>query len=244
MNNQEYKKPTINMGRFRWIYLIIVLVFLYYASQLFNYQIIQGDSYSAQAEDNRTTVISIPTQRGMIFDRNGIVLARNTAQYNVTVTPAELPDSEGEIREIFDELSQLVDIPVNQGEVNDQTASAFTPCFTNLGIFQIVEIAESLWPFQATRLKCNLSKETAMIIEEKKMDWSGIDIEVESVREYPTGEQTAEIIGFLGPTITPTSVLSLVGIRSVIWVSKTQCRVCWQGRTVGAWWSKLLVVRL
>jgi penicillin-binding protein 2 len=199
MNNQEYKKPTINMGRFRWIYLIIVLVFLYYASQLFNYQIIQGDSYSAQAEDNRTTVISIPTQRGMIFDRNGIVLARNTAQYNVTVTPAELPDSEGEIREIFDELSQLVDIPVNQGEVNDQTASAFTPCFTNLGIFQIVEIAESLWPFQATRLKCNLSKETAMIIEEKKMDWSGIDIEVESVREYPTGEQTAEIIGFLGP---------------------------------------------
>ncbi|MEL7626011.1 MAG: penicillin-binding protein 2 [Anaerolineaceae bacterium] len=199
MNNQEYKKPTINMGRFRWIYLIIVVVFLYYASQLFNYQIIQGETYVAQAEDNRTQEISIPTQRGMIYDRNGIVLARNMAQYNVTVTPAELPDSEGETREIFDELSKLVDIPVNQGEVNDQTAGAFTPCNTNLGIFQIVEIAESLWPFQATRLKCDLSKETAMIIEEKKMDWPGIDIEVESVREYPTGVQTAEIIGFLGP---------------------------------------------
>ena len=199
MNNQEYKKPTINMGRFRWIFLIITVVFLYYASQLFKYQVIEGATYVAQAEDNRTTVISIPTQRGMIYDRNGIVLARNTAQYNVTVTPAELPDSEGEVREIFDQLSQLVGIPVNQGEVNDQTASAFSPCYTNLGIFQIVEIAESLWPFQPTRLKCNLSKETAMIIEEKKMDWTGIDIEVESVREYPTGEQTAEIIGFLGP---------------------------------------------
>lgn len=187
------------MGRFRWIYLIIVVVFLYYASQLFNYQIIQGETYVAQAEDNRTQEISIPTQRGMIYDRNGIVLARNMAQYNVTVTPAELPDSEGETREIFDELSKLVDIPVNQGEVNDQTAGAFTPCNTNLGIFQIVEIAESLWPFQATRLKCDLNKETAMIIEEKKMDWPGIDIEVESVREYPTGVQTAEIIGFLGP---------------------------------------------
>ena len=199
MNNQEYKKHTINMGRFRWIYLIIAAVFVYYAAQLFNYQIIEGATYAAQAEDNRTTVISIPTQRGMIYDRNGVVLARNTAQYNVTVTPAELPDSDGEVREIFDELSQLVDIPVNQGEVNDLTASAFSPCYTNLGIFQIVEIAESLWPFQATRLKCNLSKETAMIIEEKKMDWPGIEIEVESVREYPTGEQTAEIIGFLGP---------------------------------------------
>lgn len=199
MNEQEYKKPTINMGRFRWIYLIIVLVFIYYASQLFNYQIIEGDTYLAQAEDNRTNVISIPTQRGMIYDRNGIILARNTAQYNVTVTPAELPDSAGEVREIFDQLSRLVDIPVNQGEVNDQTASAFTPCYTDLGIFQIVEIAESLWPFQPTRLKCNLTKETAMIIEEKKMDWPGIDVEVESIREYPTGEQTAEIIGFLGP---------------------------------------------
>ncbi len=199
MNNQEYKKPTINMGRFRWIYLIIAVVFFYYASQLFNYQIIEGETYVAQAEDNRTTEISIPTQRGMIYDRNGIVLARNTAQYNVTVTPAELPDSDGEIREIFDQLSKLVDIPVNRGEVNDQTASAFSPCYTDLGIFQIVEIAESLWPFQATRLKCNLSKETAMVIEEKKMDWTGIDIEVESIREYPTGGQTSEIIGFLGP---------------------------------------------
>jgi len=199
MNEQEYKKPTINMGRFRWIYLIIVLVFIYYASQLFNYQIIEGDTYLAQAEDNRTNVISIPTQRGMIYDRNGVILARNTAQYNVTVTPAELPDSAGEVREIFDQLSKLVDIPVNQGEVNDQTASAFTPCYTDLGIFQIVEIAESLWPFQPTRLKCNLTKETAMIVEEKKMDWPGIDVEVESIREYPTGEQTAEIIGFLGP---------------------------------------------
>ena len=199
MNNQEYKKPTINMDRFRWIYLIIALVFFYYASQLFNYQILEGQTYAAQAEDNRTTEISIPTQRGMIYDRNGVVLARNTAQYNVTVTPADLPDSNGEIRKIFDELSQLVGIPVNQGEVNDQTASAFSPCYTNLGIYQIVEIADSLWPFQATRLKCNLNKETAMVIEEKKMDWPGIDIEVESVREYPTGEQTAEIIGFLGP---------------------------------------------
>ena len=199
MNNNEYKKPTINLGRFRWIYLIIVVVFVYYGAQLFNYQIIDGETYVARAEDNRTSTISIPTQRGMIYDRNGIVLASNTAQYNVTVTPAELPESAGDIRKIFDELSVLIDVPVNQGEVNDETAGAFTPCYTNLGIFQIVEIAESLWPFQATRLKCDLDKTTAMIVEEKKMDWPGINIEVESIREYPTGDQTAEIIGFLGP---------------------------------------------
>ncbi len=198
-NNQEYKKPTIALNRFRWIYLAISLVFLYYGTQLFQYQVIDHDIYQAQADGNRTNTISIPTQRGMIFDRNGIVLARNTAQYNVTVTPAELPDSSGETREIFDQLSKIIDIPVNQGELNDETSRSFTPCATNFGIAQIVEIADSLWPYQATRIKCNLDKETAMIIEEKKMDWPGIAIEVESIREYPTGEQTAEIIGFLGP---------------------------------------------
>jgi Cell division protein FtsI/penicillin-binding protein 2 len=199
MNNGNYEKPTIDLKRFRWIYLIIAVVFIYYIAVLFNYQILNGEEYIAQAEDNRTRVISIPTERGMIFDRNGIVLARNVAQYNVTVTPANLPDSEGKIREIFDQLSVLIDIPVSQGEVNDQTAGAFTPCYTTLGIEQVVEIADSLWPFQATRLKCNIDKETAMIIREKSVNWPGIDVEIEQIREYPTGDQTAEIIGFLGP---------------------------------------------
>jgi len=86
MNAKEYKKATINLSRFRWVYLIIILVFLYYAAQLFKYQIIEGETYVARAEDNRTTTVSIPTQRGIIYDRNGIVLARNRAQYNMTVT--------------------------------------------------------------------------------------------------------------------------------------------------------------
>ena len=61
------------MQRFRWIYLAISLVFLVYAVQLFQYQVIDYDIYNAQAEDNRTNTISIPTHRGMIYDRNGIV---------------------------------------------------------------------------------------------------------------------------------------------------------------------------
>ncbi len=64
---------------------------------------------------------------------------------------------------------------------------------------------------------------TAMIIEEKAMDWPGIRIETESVREYPTGDQTAEIIGFLGPIpevlldYYTEKALSPAAIRSGIW---------------------------
>lgn len=42
MNAKEYKKPTINLSRFRWVYLIIALVFLYYSAQLFNYQFLKA----------------------------------------------------------------------------------------------------------------------------------------------------------------------------------------------------------
>lgn len=199
MNNSTYQKPTIDLGRFKWIFILLGFVFAYYTFQLFSYQIINGASYQAQAEDNRTEVISIPTQRGVIYDRNGIVLAHNIPSYNITVTPADLPDSDGATHAIFDKLSDLIGIPLSNGVVNDETAGNFSPCNTDLGIEQIVEIASTNWPFQATRLKCNVTKEIAMVVSEKAQDWPGIGVEVQSIREYPTGDQTAEIIGFLGP---------------------------------------------
>ncbi|MGV8050192.1 MAG: penicillin-binding protein 2 [Anaerolineaceae bacterium] len=199
MNNNQYQKPTIDLGRFKWIYILLGAVILYYIYQLFNYQIINGEAYRTQAEDNRTQEISDPTQRGMIFDRNGVILARNIPSYNITVTPANLPDAEGEVRKIYAELSELIDIPVSNGVVDDAIASSFTPCYTDLGIEQIVYIADTNWPYEATRLKCDVTKEVAMAIKEKSMDWPGIGVEIESIREYPTGNITSELVGFLGP---------------------------------------------
>ena len=102
-DNQQYEKPTIALGRFRWIFLVITLVFLFYTFTLFDLQIIQGSSFRAQAEENRIRHISIPTQRGMIYDRNGMLLARNVPVFHVAITPAELPASEGKTFEIFRE---------------------------------------------------------------------------------------------------------------------------------------------
>ena len=199
MNNNHYEKPTIDLARFKWVFVLVGLIFAYYIFQLFSYQIINGQSYQAQAEDNRTLVISDPTQRGIIYDRNGVVLARNLPSYNITITPANLPDSDGKTREIFSQLSQLIDVPLSNGVVNEETAASFSPCATDFGVEQIVEIADTNWPYQATRVKCNVSKDIAMVVSEKGADWPGIGVEIESIREYPTGKDTAEIIGFLGP---------------------------------------------
>ena len=152
------------------------------------------------------TRISEPAQRGIIYDRNGVVLARNVPSFNVVITPANLPGTlpfgldeavPGEIQEVYRQLSKLVDVPVSSGIVDDNTV--FTPCQSDLGIKQIVYIGDTTSPYEAVRVKCNIDETTAREIQERSADLPGISIEIEPVRDYPTGDLTAEIIGFLGP---------------------------------------------
>lgn len=192
-------KNELDQKRLRIIYGLIGAVFVFYTLRLFTLQIIQGEDYRTRAEDNRTREISLTTQRGKIFDRNGTVLARNIASYNVVITPGDLPEDEGAIQEVYRQLSEIIDVPVNNGNTDEETVRNFTPCQTDLGIAQIVYIGETNAPFDPVRIKCNVDETTAKIIREKSADLAGVDIEVEAVREYPTGETTAEIIGFLGP---------------------------------------------
>ena len=197
----ESNLDQAHTARWRYwaLYAIIAIVMLVYISRLFSLQIINGPEYVSLADENRRSNINIPTQRGLITDRNGYVLAKNVPSYNVVITPAYLPLDEGAIQGVFRELSSLIDLPVSQGELNEETVRLFTPCETDLGITQIVFIADSLAPYDPVRVKCNVDQTTAMVIQERSADLPGVGIEVEAVRDYPTGELTAEIIGFLGP---------------------------------------------
>ena len=188
----------VKSRRFLILYILLGLIFLFFIYRLFLYQIIQGQAYLVQAEDNRTLEISDPSQRGVIYDRNGYVLARNIPSYNVVVIPAELPDDEGAVQAIYRELSEIINVPISKGNA-EEAAKTFTPCFTDIGIEEIAYIADTNWPYESTEITCDVSKEVAMIILEKGNDWPGISVEIESIREYPTGNLTSEVIGFLGP---------------------------------------------
>ena len=91
MNNNEKRSNRLEAWRINVLYFLIFAIFGYYAIRLFDIQILQSDLFLGQAEENRTREISVPTQRWIIFDRNGVVLARNIASYNVIITPASLP---------------------------------------------------------------------------------------------------------------------------------------------------------
>ena len=185
--------------RFLVLYILVGLIFGYYLMRLFDIQILQGADFIAQADENRIQVISDPAVRGNIYDRNGFVLAQNVPSYNVVVVPGYLPEDDGDVQQIYRELSELINIPVTSATMDEETVRYFTPCNTDLGISEIVYIANTNWPYQETAIKCNVSQDVAMIVMENREKWPGIDIETTPVRQYPTGELTAEIIGFLGP---------------------------------------------
>ena len=120
--------------RYSVLFILMVTIFGFYILRLFDIQILQGQDYIAQANDNRTTVISDPATRGTIYDRNGYVLAQNVPSYNVVVIPGYLPEDEGDTQTIFRELAALIDMPVSQGDTDPETVRNFTPCYSDLGI--------------------------------------------------------------------------------------------------------------
>ena len=201
MNSQSVSKYEVPLWRVLLVYGMIITVVGVLVYRLLSLQIVEETTWNDQAIDNYTVEISDPASRGIIYDRNDYVLARNVASYNVVITPAGLPDDEADIQRIYREISELTGIPAG-GPVTDQSlnnAKLFSPCVSGPSIADMVALGDSLAPYTPVKISCNIDEELARVIRERSVDWPGVAVEIEPVRDYPTGSQTANIIGFLGP---------------------------------------------
>ena len=197
MSSQSINKLEVPLWRILFVYALGIVVIGALIYRLFSLQVVDVQTWLGQAVENYTSEINDPASRGIIYDRNGYILARNVASYNVVITPAALPNDDADIQNIYRELSELIDVPVNEGDV--EFAKLFSACIPGPGIAQIVELGDSIAPYTPVRVKCNISEELARVIREKSTDWPGVTVEIEPIRDYPTGSLTASLIGFLGP---------------------------------------------
>ena len=197
--NKQGAYGHFDKWRFIAFYILMAVIFGVYAFRLFDLQILQGSDYLAQADENRLSIKNDRASRGNIYDRNGLLLAGNIPSYNVSITPANLPVDEGSVQKLFRDLSLVVGVPVSKGELTEENARAFKPCETDFGITQIVKLGDTNAPYTAIEIKCNVSAEIAMIVKGKENEWPGVTVEIEPIRDYPTGYLTAEVVGFLGP---------------------------------------------
>jgi penicillin-binding protein 2 len=197
MTSSSVPRTKIEAWRIFSIYAVLLVGFSVLVAQLINLQVFQYKTRLAQADENRTQEISVPPTRGIIYDRNGYILASNVASYNVIITPANLPNDQADIQRIYRELSDFTGVPVDNGTLED--AKLVSACVPGPGISQLVDLQNSLAPYSPAEIQCNVSEETARIVREKAVDWPGVGVEVEPIRNYPTGSLTSDVIGFLGP---------------------------------------------
>jgi len=179
------------------VYGVVALALGALLFRLMTLQVVQGPDWLEQAVENYTTTESIAPPRGIIYDRNGYILAGNIAAYNVVITPANLPDSDADIQSIYRELSALIDVPATQGTIED--AKLVAECVPGPGIAQLVALGDSLAPYRPVKIKCDVADDIARMVREKAVDWPGVSVEIEPIRDYPTGSLTANVVGFLGP---------------------------------------------
>lgn len=195
MRNPATLTNNISSWRILTFGFVLLVLFIIYLARLFTLQVIQYEGWLSLADDNRTHEINLQASRGIIYDRNGIVLAQNIPSYHVVITPANLPDDEGEVQEIYQALAELTGVPITQSSLD----VPYVPCISEHGITQIVEYGVTTAPYDVVRVACDVSREIALVVEENREKWPGVSISIEPIRDYPTGSLTASIIGFLGP---------------------------------------------
>src|SRR2546430_818573 len=153
----------------------VVIAFLLLAARFVYLQVVQHDIYRAKAEDNRISIVPVPPNRGLIVDRNGLVLARNYSGYTLEIFPRRVRSVEGSI----DELSELIEI---------------TPRDRRLFKKLVAETrnAESL------PIRTRLSDEEVAKFAANRYRFEGVDIRARLFRQYPYGDTAAHLIGYMG----------------------------------------------
>ena len=168
---------TAHPWRVWTMYILFGLVGVIFISRLVTLQVLDYSTYLGYSDNNRTKIVSDAPRRGIIYDRNGYVLARNIASYSITITPANLPDDPSDIQNIYRELSILTGVPVNAGTVED--AKLVSQCVPGPGISQLVELGNSLAPYEPVFISCDVDQDIAMVAREKAVDWPGVSVQVD-----------------------------------------------------------------
>ena len=191
----------ISPGRLWSFYSAILAAIVIFTIQLIRLQVVDYEGWEAQAVDNRQDIVNLPAQRGVIYDRNGVVLARNVPSFNVAITPANLPDDHVRLQAIYQRISELTGVPITTPPLDAGNASSNRPGedAPPPGVADVVYLQESIAPYDSVVVAPDVPREVALILSEELRNLPGISIEVSALRDYPTGALTAHVIGYMGP---------------------------------------------
>lgn len=193
-------------GNFRILRLGIIVAFAVLALQLAQLQIVNWKYYQNAADQNRFRLVQTDALRGIVYDRTGRILVRNIPSFNVSIVPADLPDDQQD--RVFQKLSALLNVPIDTvientavdvvGELPSDIDRTVIPPTRKPGLRELVAQGERD-PFSPTLIKTNVPREVAFYLEENHLDFPGVQVGLQPVREYVEGPLLSHILGYAGP---------------------------------------------
>ncbi len=175
----ELKNIEQEVGRFR-MRLAAAAVFVLFAfglltARLVYLQVYKHEELSTQAENNRITVVPIVPNRGLILDRNGVVLANNYSAYTLEITPSKVDDLETTI----DRLAEVVEIQPRDRK-------------------RFKRLMDENKSFESLPIRTKLADDEVARFTAQRFRFAGVDIKARLFRNYPLGEVGSHLIGYIG----------------------------------------------
>lgn len=175
----ELRNVEADLSRFRSRVLVaglvVFLAFGLVAARLVYLQVYRYTDLSEQAESNRTAIVPIVPNRGLILDRNGIVLASNYSAYTLEITPSKVDN----LDETIAALEKIVNIqPWDKRRFK--------------------RLREETKSFESIPLRARLSDEEVARFAARRFNFPGVDIKARLFRSYPYGELGSHVVGYIG----------------------------------------------
>src|SRR5436190_19338553 len=175
----ELKNPARELSHFRRrlivVAALIVLGFAGLIGRFVYLQLFQHQHYQTLAESNRIAIVPIVPNRGVITDRNGVVLAQSYSAYTLEVTPSRVKN----LDETIDELAKLVEIQARDRK-------------------RFKRLLEESRNFDSLPLRTRLSDEEVARFAVNRYRFPGVDIKARLFRQYPFGEVASHVVGYIG----------------------------------------------
>jgi penicillin-binding protein 2 len=138
-------------------------------------QVAQHDHFRTLAETNRIAIVPIAPNRGVITDRNGVVLAQSFSAYTLEIQPSRVRDLDGTI----DRLSEVVDIAARDRK-------------------RFRKLLEESKNFESLPIRTKLSDEEVARFAANRYRFPGVEIKARLFRNYPFGAVASHVIGYIG----------------------------------------------
>ena len=175
----EFKNYQREQYHFRWrlgfAAVLALICFAILAVRFAYLQVLRYDYYQTVAESNRISLVPIVPNRGLILDRNGVLLAHNFFVYTLEVTPSKTNNLEQTINEV----AKLVEI-------------------TALDRKRFKKLREQGHSFESVPLRTHLTEVEAARFAVNRYRFPGVEIKSRLFRHYPLGNLGAHLLGYIG----------------------------------------------